>query len=237
MSQFTIALLVTLAFAVGGWALGGVSAGGAAAGWVVAFVLYYGIGPGAFGVLFAVFAITWITTNLGRRRKQTLGIAERGRGRRSAGQVLANIGVSGICSAIIMAGNGHSWAVAAAIGALAEAAADTSSSECGEAASDTAFLVPHFRRVPAGSDGAITILGTMAGAVAAAVVAAVAAGLHVLPDSVAAVAGAAGIAGMLIDTVLGATLERRGFMNNNAVNFSSTLASAVLAAALAAWMG
>jgi uncharacterized protein (TIGR00297 family) len=235
-----MALAVTGIFALLGWAVAGVTVGGAIAGFVVAFLLCYGIGTGAFVVLFAVFAITWSTTRLGRVRKQRLGIAEHRRGRRSAGQVLANIGVSGACAAAVLIDRWaphhvpivHVVGVTAAIAALAEAAADTSSSECGEAFSDTAFLIPNFRRVPAGTDGAVTAAGTISGVVAAGAVAAVSAALHVLPTVLAILAGAAGVVGMAVDTILGATLERSGRMNNNAVNFASTLAAALLAMAV-----
>jgi uncharacterized membrane protein len=44
---------------------------------------------------------------------------------------------------------------------------------------------------------------------------------------------AAGFAGMLIDSVLGATLQRRGWISNQAVNFFATLAAAALGYVLA----
>lgn len=241
MSRLTIALIIPFAFALLGWAVGGVTVGGAVAGFLVAFLLFYGIGSGAFAVLFAVFAITWITTRLGRARKLRLGIAERRHGRRTAGQVFANVGVSGAFAAIVLVEHWVPHAspllrcvgTVAAIAALAEAAADTSSSECGEAWSDTAFLIPAFRRVPGGTDGAVTFFGSMAGLSAAALVAILAATLHVLPVGSAAVAGVCGIFGTFVDTALGATVERRGILNNNGVNFSSTLAAALIALAIA----
>jgi len=43
---------------------------------------------------------------------------------------------------------------------------------------------------------------------------------------------AAGLVGMLMDSVLGATLQRRGRMNNETVNLVGTLAAAALAYAI-----
>ena len=231
MARFVTALIVTALFAVAGWAAGGVTLSGAAAGLGVAFALYYFAGANAFAVLFVVFVLTWLATRIGYARKQKLGLAERRRGRRNAGQVLANIGVSGACVVVAYFGKSD-VAIGAAMAALAEAAADTVSSECGQAWNDTAYLITGFGRVPAGTNGAITAAGTLAGVVGATLVALTAGLLHVVSVRATLIITAAGVAGMLFDSFLGATVERRGVLNNNAVNFLSTIAAALLAAFL-----
>jgi uncharacterized membrane protein len=37
------------------------------------------------------------------------------------------------------------------------------------------------------------------------------------------------VSGLFVDSLLGATIERRGWLNNDAVNFLSTLAAALMA--------
>ena len=235
MPRLLTALIVTLLFAAVGWAVGGVTLSGAAAGLVVAFALYYGIGSGAFGVLVTVFAITWIATHVGYALKQRLGVAESRRGRRNAGQVLANLGIAGICAAVAHIGRAD-WTTVGAMAALAEAAADTASSECGKAWSNTAYRITDFHLVAPGTDGAVSAVGTLAGVAAAGIrtalagIAAVAAAaLQVVSWRAAIVIALAGIIGAAADSFLGATAERRGWMNNNAVNFVGTLFAALIA--------
>jgi len=221
------AFAVTLLLAVVGYCLRGVSRSGAVAGFVLAYALYAGAGLGAFADLVALFLLTFFATQLGRRRKIALGTAERSGGR-TASQVVANVGVASLF-AIGYKHFGHPALLAACAAALAEAAADTVSSECGQALSASARLFTTGARVPSGTDGGISIAGTVCGALASLGMALVAfwAGLigyaGVLP-----VAGAA-LAGMFEDSLLGAIFERRGWLNNDAVNLLGTLSAALLA--------
>ena len=194
---------------------------------MVALALLVTTGPGSFAVLIAVFAVAWLTTRLGYRRKQTLGTAENARGR-SASQVLANLG-GGALFAVAAYTTEHRILLLAAMAALAEAAADTAASECGQALSDGAYLITSFRRVPAGINGGVSAPGTIAGVVAAAIVGAVAAAGHVVTWRVLPVVVGAGLLGTTIDSLLGATLERRGILGNNGVNVASTLAAGMIA--------
>lgn len=227
MPRLVLAILVTLTFAVAGFVVSGVTLSGAIAGFGVAFALYYCIGPGAFAVLLAVFAITWLATRFGYAHRESLGIIEDRHGR-DAFQVLANLAVS---AALAIAGMFFfkQLACIAAIAALCEAAADTVSSECGEAWSDRAYLILGFRRVPAGNDGAVSLPGTLAAIGAAVLVAGVAVLEGLLPVRLAAFSAFAGFLGTLVDSLLGATLERRSLLGNNSVNFLSTLSAALIA--------
>ena len=150
-------------------------------------------------------------------------MAEPRQGRRAA-QIVANLGVAGLC----MARTSDAWLVAS-IAALAEAAADTVSSEMGQALGGPAWLITSWRRVAAGTDGGVSGVGTVLGMGAAAAIAAVAFLSGTIPFPLALVVFAAGVAGLLFDSILGATLERRGWIGNDWVNFASTAFAAGLA--------
>ena len=215
-----IAAAVTLAFAGAARLLRGVTSSGAVAGAVVCFVLYSAAGFGAFTVLVSVFVLTWGATRLGYQRKQRLGIAERRSGRK-ASQVLANLAVSGVCAGLYFYTHRTTFLVGV-VAALAEAAADTVSSEIGQARGRVAHLITTWEEVPAGTDGGISWEGTIAGITAAAIVGGVGATVHLLRSREAVIAACAGVGGMLADSVLGAIFERRQSLNNDLVNLFST---------------
>jgi uncharacterized protein (TIGR00297 family) len=85
-----------------------------------------------------------------------------------------------------------------------------------------------------GTDGAITLAGTFAGIAAALFVAGI--GTWSLRGDFVLfwVSAAGGVFGLLFDSLLGATLERRGWLNNDAVNFLSTGSAAGFALGLLA---
>jgi uncharacterized protein (TIGR00297 family) len=120
------------------------------------------------------------------------------------------------------------------LAALAEAAADTVSSEIGQVLGGWPVMLTTLRRVEAGTDGAISLAGTAAGVLAAGIVSA--GGTLALGGGAAmlVVSWAAGVFGLFFDSLLGATLERRGWLNNDAVNFLSTASAAGFAAVMMA---
>jgi uncharacterized protein (TIGR00297 family) len=179
--------------------------------------------------LVALFVFTWAATRFGRSQKQRLGLAEDKRGRKAA-QVAANLGVAGLgaAAALTYSFAGSLYAVVV-VAALAGATADTLASELGEVLGGPPLLVTTLARVAPGTDGAVSLTGTAAGtggAVLVVLVAVFTLGLG-LGEAGCALLGAVG--GLFIDSLLGATAERRGWLNNDAVNFLSTFAAAAIA--------
>lgn len=192
-----------------------------------------------------VLILTSISTRLGRRRKVLLGTAESRTGRK-ASQVAANIGAAtllwfGISQtwlldnpALHLSTLAHSAVFIAGLASLCEAAADTVSSELGQLLNSRPRLLTNLRVVAPGTDGAISLGGTLAGVVAAGIVALVGgAALH-SNWLLFGFSWAGGVFGLFFDSLLGATCERSGWINNDAVNFLSTCSAAVFALVLLA---
>jgi uncharacterized protein (TIGR00297 family) len=229
---FWTATIVTVVFTTLARWVRGVSLSGAAAGAVICFLLYVGAGPGAFVGLVSVFALTWISTRFGYRRKEKLGTAEKLDGR-TALQVLANLAVAAGCAGSSALGSQKAVFLLAASAALSEAAADTVSSELGQARSTKARLITTWEEVAAGTDGGVSWAGTLAGIFAAAVVSGVCVLTRLIPFRWLGISIIAAVAGMIADSYLGALLERRKLLSNNAVNFVGTLVAAAAAFLLA----
>src|SRR5260370_23368831 len=170
--RLAIAAAVTLGFAVLAHALRGVNRSGAMAGGLACFLLFAGAGPAAIATLAALFLTTWVAARLGYRRKVALGLAERREGR-NAWQVLANLVVAALGSVVFSNTGNRVWSIAA-LAALAEAATDTVASEIGQYSGPDARMITTWQRVPPGTDGGITLPGSIAGMAAGIAIATVA---------------------------------------------------------------
>ena len=231
--RLAIAAALTVGFAALGHAVRGVNRSGALAGALVCFLLLAAAGPAAFVALVALFALTWLSTRMGYRRKLARGLAERREGR-SAWQVMANLAVPALAS-VAFSATGNPAFLIAAVAALTEAATDTVASEIGQTLQANSRLITTWATVPAGTDGGITIPGSIAGLAAGLIITLVATAGELMPPAQLWIPVTTGFAGMLLDSLLGATLQRRRWIDNPTVNLLSTLAAAALAYAASTW--
>ena len=226
MSQPLTALLVTAAFAVLAYALGMVSRGGALGGLVVGTPIYASLGPRGFAVL-ALFVVGGsLLTRLGYGSKRHAGTAQEGGGRRGAKNALANCAVPVLCASLASVTGSPSFA-AAFVASLGAAFADTAESEVGQLFGRAPRLVTTLGRVPPGTDGAISLPGTLAGIVAAVATAALGLALGLVEGpGVTLVVAISAFLGTVADSLIGAIHPRIG---NEATNVFCTLTAAVLA--------
>jgi uncharacterized protein (TIGR00297 family) len=227
-----LAVAITLALARLGLALRMVTCSGAAVGFLLGVVVYLAYGYKSFLLLVLFFVLGSLATRLGYTTKAARGIAERRGGARTWREALAN-GLAGAFFAVLVITTHHEAAfLVALIAAFAEAAGDTVASEIGQWLSDRAYLITTWRAVPAGTSGGITMSGTVAGLVASCLVASGGLALGLCSLGGAGIAAGAAMAGNLLDSLLGATLEQRGLITNGIVNFAGTTFAGALACAL-----
>ena len=229
--RLMLAVVVNLVFALAALAAGTVSRSGAALGFVLGVLIYLGWGWKSFLILLAMVVLGSLATRLGYARKEQRGVAEHAGGARSWREALANISPGAFFAVLVITTHHESAFLVAFIAALAEAAGDTVASEIGQWLSPRAYLVTTWQGVPAGENGGISLAGTAAGLVASALIAGLGFILGLTSAGGAAIAFAAAVAGNLMDSVLGTTLERRGLVTNGVVNFTGTSLAGALALA------
>jgi uncharacterized protein (TIGR00297 family) len=238
--EIALALGVTVGLGYASYALGTASVTGMLTGVLLGLLTVVLGGFGWFAVLIAFFSVGGISTKFRYDEKLDRGVAEDNDGARGSSNVLGNAAVAFVAVVAFAAvarlavdAPGVVFAFAFA-GSLATAMSDTLSSEIG-GLYDRPRLITTLQPVPPGTDGGVTWQGEVAGVGGAAFVAGLAFLLMPLsgPATVAVgVVTAGGVAGMTVDSLLGATLEGDR-IGNEAVNFLATLAGAAVSGGVA----
>jgi uncharacterized protein (TIGR00297 family) len=190
-------------------------------------------GWGAWNLLLATFALAVVTSRLGLRRKMRLGIAERRGGRRGAGNAIANTGVAAIAAILSVLTYASEASRLAFVTALAAGGSDTVASEIGKAWGRRTLLLSTLAPVPPGTSGAVSAEGTAAGLFGALALGAIGVAVGLIPVSTLPIVVIAATIGSFAESVLGATLEPDGIVNNDVLNFANTAIAALAAIFLA----
>ena len=240
-------LIVNAVLALAGYFAKSVNFSGALGGWVLGAILIFGAGWPMYVALLAFFVIGTAATKLGYQRKAKAGLAQEGGGRRGFSHAFSNVGVAAICAIAVSRLSRTDFApmdvmtlaYLMGISSLATAAADTCASEIGQLIGRRAFLPLTLQRVPVGTEGAISIEGTLAGLLGGAMVAVagVAAFDYGVPRPFGPAAGveamamvtACAFAGSYIESLAGSWNRKRiDPIPNGVLNFFNTAVGALL---------
>ena len=251
--QLTVGFLLAVVVAIGAHAAGSLSPGGAIAAMAVGTLTFGTGGPLPAVLLLLFFLSSSALSRVGGAQKRRMATAFAKGGRRDHGQVLANGGLTAVLS-VGYGLTGDSLWLAGLAGALAAVNADTWATELGVLARQSPRLMTSGVRVEPGTSGAISGRGLLA-ALGGALLIGIPVAIVGLPGLMLA-ATVGGLAGSLFDSLLGATVQAiytcpacaketerhplhmcgtatlplRGWpwLDNDGVNFSASLAGALV---------
>ena len=201
---------------------------GALTGGFIALYIFLGAGFPGLILLLLFFTLGSFASHWKRSEKAQIGLEQENKGKRTYTHALANGGVAAICGYL-------GWILPSQellfqhmlAASFASAMADTLSSELGNIYGSRYWNILTWKPEEKGKDGVISWEGSLAGVAGSFVVAIVYA---LLTDWSLAILwiGIAGILGGIFDSVLGATVERKGYIGNGMVNFLNTAFAALL---------
>jgi uncharacterized protein (TIGR00297 family) len=214
--------------------------------WLLGILIWGTLGWQGYVVVMFYFLVGSGVTRIGMAQKEAEGIAEKRSGARGPENVwgsaltgaLCALGVGIINSGFLVANfplsTLHSLLLLGYVASFSTKLSDTSASEVGKAYGKRTFLITTLQPVPRGTEGAVSLEGTLAGMVASIAIAFVGWGVGLIdPWGIGWCVLAAFIA-TNIESVIGATLQSKyAWLTNEVVNIVNTLIGAIAAMILA----
>jgi uncharacterized membrane protein len=227
-------------------------------GWILGVVIWGCLGWPGYGVVMFYFLVGSGVTRIGKAKKEALGIAEKRSGMRGPENVWGSALTGTLCALAIlglyqwpmaigetgmvangMVANGDDrlvWISLLSLGYVASFAtklSDTTATEVGKAYGKRTFLITTLRPVPAGTEGAISLEGTLAGIAASLAIALVGWGLGCITPLGIGICGVAAFVATNLESVIGATIQTQfSWLTNEMVNWVNTMIGATVAIVL-----
>ncbi|AVH67594.1 TIGR00297 family protein [Nostoc sp. 'Peltigera membranacea cyanobiont' N6] len=217
--------------------------------WFLAILIWVTLGWQGYAVVMFYFLVGSGVTRIGMAQKEAEGIAEKRSGARGPENVWGSALTGALCAlgvGIINSGflvpspqslvpNPQSLLLLGYVASFSTKLADTTASEVGKAYGKSTFLITTLKPVPRGTEGAVSLEGTLAGIVASVAIAFVGWGVGLIDLLGVAWCILASFIATNLESVIGATLQSKyTWLTNEVVNIFNTLIGAI-AAVLLAW--
>ncbi len=200
-------------------------------------IIWGGLGWRAYLVMVAYFIVGSGVTQIGLAEKEAAGIAEKRSGARGPENVWGSALVAAVCAIaayLVSLTNASSpWIDLfrlAYVASMATKLSDTCGSEVGKAYGKTTYLITTLRPVAPGTEGAVSLEGTIAGVVGSLLLAAVGCGLGLISGSGLGICLIAALVATTIESLIGATVQEQfDWLTNELVNVVNTFIGAAIA--------
>ena len=234
--DWILGLLASLTLTVGSLLTRKIDFKGAIAGGCIVFAMFLGSGWLGILALFVFFTAGTFVSQVKKKQKQALQLAQENEGKRTIINAISNGGMAGVCGifAWLSLDNQLLWEVAM-LASIASACSDTFSSELGNVYGKRYVSILTFKKDKRGLDGVVSLEGLLAGVLGSFLIAILFGIFRNFGLSFFAIF-IIGILGNLSDSVYGATLQRNGSLNNHQVNLLSTFTAGILAILLMAFL-
>src|SRR5512136_1829211 len=184
-------------------------------------------GPQWFLIMLVFFIVGSAATKYKFEYKKRIGVQQGQSGARGYRNVFAN-GIIAAAAAVLFGVFQLPVFVVMYVGCVASAAADTLASEIG-VTGGIPYMITTLKKVPIGTNGGVTPTGEFVALLGGFVVSLIALLLNVITPQMMVICTLAGFVGTNIDSIVGATLENRGFLGNAGTNLLATLGGGIFA--------
>ncbi|MDJ0900616.1 MAG: TIGR00297 family protein [Xenococcus sp. MO_188.B8] len=204
--------------------------------WVLGVLVWGTLGWQGYTVVMFYFLVGSAVTKIGMAEKEAAGIAEKRSGMRGPENVWGSALTATICAlmTVLVDSPFQELLILGYVASFATKLSDTSASEVGKAYGKSTFLITTLKPVPRGTEGAISLEGTVAGIIASIAIAIIAylVGMINLVGITCCILAA--FIATNIESLIGATLQERWqFLTNEVVNFINTTIGAIVAIIIA----
>jgi uncharacterized protein (TIGR00297 family) len=208
---------------------------GYAHAWILGVLVWGALDWRGYLIVMVYFLVGSAVTRIGLARKEAAGIAEKRSGMRGPENVWGSALTATVCALATLAvpASLRPVLVLGYVASFCTKLSDTCASEVGKAYGERTFLITTLKPVPKGTEGAVSLEGTLAGIVASLGLALLGWGLGLITPLGLGFCLIAALVATSLESVIGATLQNRfAWLTNEVVNGINTTIGAVVAIGL-----